>query len=375
MRFADIPGLAETKHNLINGVQHSHVAHAQLFYGSEGSPNMAMALAYAAYLNCENPGENDSCGSCPSCIKTDKLVHPDLHFAFPVSTTDKFKSAKDAVCENFMKEWRAFLLANPYPIAQDWLEYYGFENKQGNISKEESRQIIKSLSLKAFEGKYKIMLIWLPEFMNSASANALLKIIEEPPGGTVFLMVCNNYESLLTTITSRTQKVYIPRFSDEELADLLVTRQALGRDEATRVAKKADGSPFEALKLIGEIEEQDDFDFAAWMRSCWQLDTKALNKLSLDFAKISRVTQKAILSQHLTILRNVVLASYNEDLIRIDGEQRQFVMKFKNATSLGQLERLIHEISLAISHLEQNGSAKIIFLDMSLKASMILKAG
>ena len=204
MRFSDIIGLEDTKQQLIAAVKSNHVAHAQLFFGSEGSANLALALAFATYINCTNQSDSDSCGTCASCTKIDKLVHPDVQFIFPVSSTKKV-TGKSVVSSSYMNEWRSFILNNPYSGIEQWSASYGAENKQSNISKEESRNIIKNLSLKAFEAEYKIMLIWLPEFMHPSAANGILKILEEPPKKTIFLLVTNDYEKLLTTILSRCQ--------------------------------------------------------------------------------------------------------------------------------------------------------------------------
>ena len=188
MRFKDIHGLAPTKAMLLSGIRNNHVAHAQLFTGRPGSPALSLALAYATYLNCENPGDEDACGQCPSCAKNQKFVHPDVHFIFPVSST-KNVAAKDASSRLFLKEWREFLLTTPYGSLQDWSTLYGGEDKQALISTKEKQTITNDLSLKAFEGKYKIMLIWLPELMHPNAANGILKVLEEPPENSVFLLV------------------------------------------------------------------------------------------------------------------------------------------------------------------------------------------
>lgn len=258
MLFKDIPGLEETKKQLIQAVKNNHIAHAQLFLCKNGGANLPLALAYTTYLNCEQPLENDSCGSCSSCSKNAKIVHPDVHFVYPVSSTKNI-TGKDVVSTNFLKEWRGFLLANPYGNVNQWMMAFGGENKQVNISKEESRQVIKRLSLKSFEGKYKVMIIWLPEYMNGASANAILKILEEPPERIIFLLVCNDDEQLLTTILSRTQIVKIRQFGDNEIMQLLVEQHEINETKAERLAHLADGNLNEAMTLI-EGSEEDNHD-------------------------------------------------------------------------------------------------------------------
>ncbi len=220
MRFSNIPGHQETKTALINAVKNHHVAHAQLFFGKEGSANLTLALAYAAYLNCETPTETDSCGSCSSCTKIDKLIHPDLHFVFP--KTAKQSGDDDKNKGDVMSHWRNFIFTNPYGNSVDWAELSGSAGKQLNISKEEGKHIIKTVSMKAFEARYKILIIWLPEFMNISAANSILKVLEEPPENTIYLMVTNDYEKLLTTIISRTQLIRVPDFKEEDIERFLV---------------------------------------------------------------------------------------------------------------------------------------------------------
>ena len=243
MLFSQIPGLTGVKKQLIESVKRNHVAHAQLFAGKEGSANLAMALAFTNYLNCENPGEEDACGVCPSCQKNQKFIHPDVNFIFPTSATTKFKR-EDATSEKFLVEWRKFLKKSIYGNVADWAQDFGWENKQLIIPRQESRNIVKALSLKAFEGTYKVMIVWLPETMNVNAANGILKILEEPPKNTIFLLVSNAPSLLLTTITSRTQQLTIPSFSDEDIRG--VTKNLEGVDltdeRASRIAYMAEGN-------------------------------------------------------------------------------------------------------------------------------------
>jgi DNA polymerase-3 subunit delta' len=372
MRFSDIPGLEATKKKLLNGVKNNHVAHAQLFYGPEGVPNLAIALAYIAYLNCENQSVEDSCGTCSSCTKLDKLIHPDLHLVFPVAPTDKIK-AKDVVSDNFVREWRTFVLGNPFGIAQDWFTHYGFESKQGNISKEESRQIVKALSLKAFEAKYKVMLIWLPEYMHPAAANAILKILEEPPPMTLFVMVSNNYEKLLTTIISRTQLFNIPKLEDADIMALLMAREGITEEEAAPIAARANGSLFEATKLLQFQEDETPLNFAQWVRSCWIQDIKGLIEASNQFSKLSKISQKATLMDYISMLRNVMLFANSIELLKVKEEEKKFLEDFGKATGFEKIEAMMQEINSSIGHIEQNASAKIVFFDASVKTGMLLK--
>ena len=283
MLFNEIIGQAETKQMLLRAVQTNHLAHALLFDGPTGSANLALALALAQYVNCEDKGDQDACGRCASCIKMQKLVHPDLHMVFPVANLAKGKTS-----EAYLTDWRKFLLEQPYRTLPEWLENVGADNKQGNISAEEARNILQKLSLKSYEGAYKIMLIWLPELMNVTSANALLKVLEEPPAQTLFLLVTNQSDKLLITILSRTQRVAVRAFTDEEVATYL--RQYMNRDETTarRIAYLADGDLSVALQLCrNESEQGSEADrhtwFADWMRTCYRQDIITLVKQSDQF--------------------------------------------------------------------------------------------
>lgn len=372
MRFSEIPGLEAEKDKLIKAVARNHVAHAQLFYGREGSANLALALAFVSFLNCEAPDEHDSCGQCGACRKMDKLVHPDLHLVFPVASTAQIKS-KDVVSNNFAAEWRAFVAKRTYGGASDWLEYYGFENKQGNISKEESRQIIKHLSLKAFGAKYKIMLIWLPEYMHPAAANAILKILEEPPERTIFVLVSHDYEQLLTTITSRVQLFTVRPFEDQEIVDYLMSKHELTSDKARKLATLAEGNLNEALKLADSTEEDQSDGFGEWMRECWQMKFKELVEKSNKFHQTSKVAQISTLSYFLNMLRDALMAQFAPDLLRVREQEKDFIVNFSNAMNSEKLEFMIKEINQGIYHLERNANAKILFLDISLKIASIIK--
>src|SRR5687767_11883275 len=224
--------------------------------GGEGSATLALALAYATYLNCENKQETDSCGNCSSCSKINKLVQPDMHFIMPVVTTPK----KEALSQNYLPEWREFLLQNPYQSLNDWLQFIGAENKQGNISKEESRSILRLVSLKAFEAAFKVVIVWLPELLHPAAANALLKLLEEPPGQTIFLLVSNSPEKLLATILSRTQLVNVRAFSPEETIAYVTEKFGADEAKATQVAQLSEGN----LRLAGQLCQEMTSDYFAF---------------------------------------------------------------------------------------------------------------
>jgi DNA polymerase-3 subunit delta' len=379
MQFSEIIGHDDTKQMLLRAVQTNHLAHALLFDGPQGSANLALALALAQYVNCEDKQEGDglrqdACGRCPSCVKIQKLVHPDLHMVFPVANLGKGKNS-----ETYLVDWRKFLLDQPYRTLPDWLERMGADNKQGNISAEEARNILQKLSLKAYEGAYKIMLIWLPELMNVTSANALLKVLEEPPAQTLFLLVTNQSDKLLITILSRTQRVAVRAFTDEEVATHL--RQHLNLDETTarRIAYLADGDLSEALKLGKQEDSGASVSgqhtwFAEWMRQCYRQDLLALVKQADQFDGFNKEKQKGLVEYSIRLYRDLFLWQQGAGaLLRLPDEELAFVKNFSKVLTIAHIEHIVADLNEAAYHLERNARAKMIMLDMSLTFSRLIK--
>lgn len=371
MQFSEIIGQDDTKQLLLRAVQTNHLAHALLFDGPVGSANLALALALAQYVNCEDKHETDACGRCASCIKIQKLVHPDLHMVFPIANLAKGKTS-----EAYLTDWRKFLLESPYRTLPDWLDTMGADNKQGNISAEEARNILQKLSLKAYEGAYKIMLIWLPELMNVTSANALLKVLEEPPAQTLFLLVTNQSDKLLITILSRTQRVAVKAFTDEEVATYL--RQHLNFDETTarRLAYLADGNLAEALTLSKQDNtsvEQHNW-FADWMRTCYRQDLIDLVKQADQFDGFSKEKQKGLLDYSIRLYRDLFLWQHGAvDLLRLPDNEMAFVKNFAKILTISHIERIVQDLNEAAYHLERNARAKMIMLDLSLTFSRLIR--
>jgi DNA polymerase-3 subunit delta' len=367
MRFSEITGYESLKKQLIQSVVSDHIAHAQLFLGKEGGPNLALALAYSCFINCLNKTKTDSCGECPACKKNDKLVHPDVHFAFPVSATKKYK-AKDVISINFLSEWRNFVIQDPYNNSSGWNNYFGGENKQLNISRQESREIIKNLSLKPFEGLYKIMIIWLPEYMHPASASALLKILEEPTQNTVFLLVSNDETKILSTILSRTQIVQIRPFSDEEIKNLLINQHFIEEERASQIAHLVDGNINEALRLAREVEDDSHRMFRDWMRLCYVGDLIELTNWTEKFNMMNNVAKQTLFQYGLSMMREALIASNNElKLSRLMGEELEFIKRFSQFLTLESIEQISDVLNEAYYHIERNAHAKILFLSVSLK--------
>ena len=366
MRFKDIHGLQETKKHLISAVQSNHVAHAQLLIGNEGSASLPIALAYATYLNCENKQAEDACGTCSACSKNLKFIHPDVHFVFPVSSTKDIQ-AKDAISQSFLKPWREFLLTNPYGNIEDWSNFFGGENKQAAISRQESRQIISSLALKSFEGQYKVMIIWMPELMHPYAANGILKILEEPSDKTVFLLVSNNPDRLLVTITSRTQIVQIPPFTDTELSEILINEHQVESNKSVQIAHMASGNLRAAKLLMNDIEDDSHDMFREWMRMCFQKDFKKLIGWSDKFALMNKVAQKSLLLYGLNMLRETLIANNGiSSLLRVVDSEAEFASKFGKVLNATKISAIYEAMNKTHYHLERNANPKISFMNLSI---------
>ena len=377
MQFAQIPNQSAVKALLRQSVQRQHVAHAQLFRGQEGGAALALALAYAQFLNCETRGldAEDSCGHCPACTKTAKLAHPDLNFIMPVTTTKTV--SKDAVSSKFMAEWRAFVRENPYQGLNDWMQHIGAENKQGNISKDEAVQILKLVSLKAFEARFKIVVLWLPELMHPAAANAVLKLLEEPPPATIFLLVSHAPEQLLPTIISRVQPVVVRPFSEDDITAYLRDKYQVHEVKARQVAQLAEGSLGAAIASRDANADHDYFEFFRdWMRLCFSFGSKAADilKKSEEFQKLGRENQKELLSYSLGLLRKVLLFGIDPKFVPhlATGEQ-QFVTGFARFVTLRNADLLTKELTDAHYHIERNANAKMVFVDSSLRLGGFLR--
>ncbi len=374
MQFADIPGLDHLKSSLIASYRNNHIAHAQLFNGSEGGAGLPLALAFAKYLLCVNKGESDACGECPNCQKASRFVHPDVHFIFPKPSAPK-ASDYDKINADTLKKWRTFAVEQPYANIDDWARYNGYENKNLLISKEDSRNIIKTVSMKSFEGDFKILIIWYPEMMNPASANGILKVLEEPPTKTIYLLVNYAYDNLLGTIKSRTQMFNVAPFSDESIAQLLIEEKQLAPDTAQKIARMSGGS---MGKAIHELENADNLayeSFRNWMQLCLKSDFTSLAKATDEFAGSSKPQQRNQLEFSISLIRDAILSQAGDcGLVRREGAEGEFITKFGGYASLATLEKIYQLIGQAIGHLGRNASAKITFLNLSLQCSKLLRS-
>jgi DNA polymerase III subunit delta' len=369
MKFSEIPGLAETKKILIDSVKEEHIAHAQLFVGAEGALNLPLALAYATYIHCQDKQATDSCGKCSACSKSSKYIHPDTHFVFPLSNIKNDKDDERFKAE-ILKSWRTFLLEQPFSDLDDWTTSYGGEDKLALISREESREIVKTLSLKPFESPYKIMIIWQPEFMHASAANGILKILEEPAPHTYFILVTNAADRLLSTIISRTQLITIPLLGDKDIENYLVEKKSIERKRASAITRLAEGNLNLAFKL-SENEEDDSAPlFIEWMRACFKKSYGNMVVMSEEFHALDKLRQRNMLHYGMGMMRESLLKQAGADeLHRIQGEELKFVQDFSKVMNVHKIEKSFKLMNDATYHLERNGSAKMIFLDLSLQLS------
>ncbi|HQV99683.1 MAG TPA: DNA polymerase III subunit delta' [Bacteroidia bacterium] len=373
MKFAQVIGHNDVKKRLIHSAKENRVSHALLFLGPEGTGGLPMAVAFAQYLVCENPGDDDSCGTCSACIKMEKYVHPDVSFSFPVATKDKIKEPKSV---DFIEQFRKAILAEPYLNYMSWMDAADIENKQGIISVHESADIMHRLNLKAVEAPYKIVIIWLPEKMNHPAANKLLKILEEPPEKTLFFLVSENYEELLSTVVSRTQLVKVSRISESDMLTELTTNHGVDKSTARHLHHKSNGSFSEALQLLDRAEERTVFqqDFILWMRACYQLNVKVINEFALKLNERSRDGQKEFLIDCLDNIRECLLINYaNRSLVRIDGEELTTLARLAPLIHINNADEFVEEFNKATFHIDRNANFKILFSDLSFTVNRLLR--
>jgi DNA polymerase-3 subunit delta' len=375
MNFSQIPGQTEIKAKLIRSVREERVSHAQLFAGPEGCGGMALALAYVRYISCESRTEIDSCGTCKSCVKYEKMIHPDLHFVFPVI---KGKKTTDPVSDNYIEEWREFVKKSPYFTINNWLDSIEVGNAQAMIFASEASEIIKKLSLKTFESDYKIMIIWLPEKMHQATSNKLLKMIEEPPEKTLFLLVSVEPDKVIPTILSRCQLVKIPSFRRNDVEKYLYQRFGLSADKAADISHVSNGNIIRAIELC-ENEDSSLANlerFKSLMRYAWKRDIISVISWSEEIAATGREAQKNFISFSLRILRENLMLSLDQlknSLVFLSGEEATFSGNFHPFINQINIYPLTEEFNLVYSHIEANGNAKIIFLDLALKVTRLIR--
>lgn len=373
MKFSEVVGQNKIKQLLIEETKSNRISHAQMFLGPSGIGKLPLAIAFSQFLLCDNPTKNDACGVCPSCTKIQHNVHPDLHFVFPVVNAKGVKSADDR-----RKDWNTFLEQNTYFDLTNWLQFTDEMGKSPQIGVEESRHILKKLSLKSFSGKYKIMIVWLPEKMNIAAANKLLKVLEEPPEKTLFFLICDSIESILPTIISRTQIIKIPALSNDDIIDYLKSNYQIDDSNAQTIANLSQGSLVEALNMIkGDKSQHIYFDlFVSLMRAAYAIDAIQLMDVAENLAAQDKENQKNFLLYGLHIFRESLMRNYlgkESENLRI--EENNFLKKFARFINNQNISLLSNEFNDAYYHLERNANPKILFTDLVIRLTKMIKKG
>ena len=379
MLFSEVLGQKHIKNHLTTSVDKGRIAHAQLFVGPEGSGTLPMALAYAQYILCGNSNGENTGGKETCNLKFKNFSHPDLHFAFPVTTSDKVKSKP--VSNFYLEEWRQLLDQQPYGNLFDWYKLLGVDNKQGQIGVDEALEIVKSLSLKSYEGGYKVMIIWMAEKMNTASANKLLKLIEEPPEKTVFILIAEDEEQIINTIRSRCQILHFPPLAEEAIKKALIKNYHIEDSVATKIAHQANGNYNKACDLIYQDSEDIQFEkwFILWVRSAFKAkgNKSAIHDLiswSEEIARTGRETQKKFLHFCLNYFRQALLLNYKaNELVYLEPKTDSFKLEnFAPFVHDSNILEISEELQDAIYHIERNGNSKIILTDLSIKLTRLL---
>ena len=373
MQFKDVIGHTQLKQQLIKTVLDNKISHAQLFVGKEGFGHYPLALAYAQFILCQNRTESDSCGECPSCKKAEQFTHPDLHFSFPVhlNKTNKVHSSDDLIVE-----FRNMLLEDIYIGKNHWFKTMGNQNKQGIIGVNESESIVKKLSLKSYEGGYKILIMWLPENMNLEAGNKLLKIIEEPPPNTLYLLVTDDKEKIINTILSRTQAINFSKLIHQEIKQYIIQKFPVKDDDADYFAQLSEGNLHKLRILIDHHEDTLIYlkEFATWMRLCYSRNISDTIDWVDKVNGMGREVQKDFLLFCLEMLRQSFVGHYSEgQLLTLTNEQRNFLNKFSMFIHHNNILDFHEHFNKAHYHLERNANPKVLFLDLSLKIYSLLK--
>ena len=373
MFFRDVIGQEAIKEKLVKDVREGRIPHAQLICGPEGIGKMPLAIAYARYINCTDRGEKDACGTCPSCIKFNKLVHPDVHFVYPIVKSAK---GKKEVCDDYVADWRQFVLKTPYFNLNHWLDEMGAENSQAIIYAKESDEIVRKLSLKSSEGNFKFVILWMPEKMHPVCANKLLKLLEEPPERTVFLLLSEVPDMILGTILSRAQRFNMKKIDEQSITAVLQNKYGIQAQESQAIAHLANGNFIKALEAIHLNEEKQLFFdlFVSLMRLAYQRKIKEMKQWSEQVAGMGRERQKSFLEYGQRMIReNFIFNLHNPNLSYMTLNEQNFATRFAPFINERNVMGLMDELSEAQRHIQQNVNAKMVFFDFSLKMIVLLK--
>ncbi|HET9825854.1 MAG TPA: hypothetical protein VFP87_11000 [Chitinophagaceae bacterium] len=396
MQFNEIIGQEHVKQQLTEMVRHNRLSHALLFLGKEGNGSLQLAIALAQYITCEkaNPrlkNENlgdslfagqapdspltihdsriDSCGNCPSCIKAEKLVHPDIHFSYPVVTK---KSGSPPVSTDYISEWREFIKSYPYGNVYDWLQFIGAENKQGNITAQECNEIIRQLNLKSFESEYKILVLWMPEYLGN-EGNKLLKLIEEPPPNTLFVLVAENESLILPTIVSRCQLIKIPALGTHEIEQALVNRNNTSSEMARQAASVSEGNYREALQLVQHAEEDWQSLLREWLNAILKTGPVAQTKWVEEISRSGREKQKQFLRYFNHLLEQAIRYKLMQENIYLPENEKDFANRLNRIADIAQQKAIIEELDKATYYIERNANARILFHALTIKLYHIIQ--
>ena len=375
MLFKDIPGNRLIKKQLVSTFKNGRVSHAQLFSGNSGSAKLALAIAYARFLNCSKKLADDSCGICLSCIKYNTLSHPDLHLIFPVL---KLGGTKVNISDNFVNAWRNFIMKNIYGSLGGWINTFGKENKtgeKGTIYKDEVISIHKKIALKNFESHYRVILMWMPEQMDARTSNKLLKIFEEPPSGTIFLLVSENPKKMLTTIISRLQEIKINDFSSKDMVSFFKNKN-LSLERIMKLKNLADSDLGKMIQFLEDDTKDYDLfdDFALWMRITYKKDILSISKWVDSISTKGRKTQKLFLSYAIKIVRECLIFNFtSKKLLKTNEKEFDFISKFAPFIHEENSVNIFEEIDRSINAIDRNANAKILFFELSLQMMMLLK--
>ena len=373
--FGNIVGQSRVIEQLKRCVDENRLAHALLFTGAAGSGKLAIAVALARYLLCGSRSA-DACNSCPACVKMDKLIHSDLHFVFPVKKKKNSPSDTPPVSDDYIAEWRELLISNPYFSYDNWLQKLDVENQQPMIYERESGEILHKLSMQSREGGWKIVIIWLPEKMKEAGSNKLLKIIEEPPKDTLFILVSEQPDLILPTILSRTQRIEIPAISQSEMAAALVERYGLTQADAARIAQQSNGNMEKAEELLSlDSEKALYLDlFSQLMRVAYARNIREMKRWSEQVAAMGRERQKRLLDYCQRMIReNFIMNFKRSEMLYMSPEESAFSVRFSPFVNERNIYGIMEELSEAQRHIEQNVNAKMVFFDMSLRMIVWIK--
>ena len=379
MQFSEILGHEHIKNHLIRSASQGRIPHAQLFIGPEGTGTLAMAIAYAQYIVCQNTGSDNS-GENEACnLKFNHLGHPDLHFIYPTVSTEDVKSKPKSI--DFIQDWRQFIAENPYGSLFDWYKMLGVQNKQGMIRVEDASEVLKSLALKSHEGGYKIMIIWMADKMNIDASNKLLKLLEEPTDRTVFILISENEEDIIQTIRSRCQVLHFNGLPESVITEALVSRENIDEKEAFKIAHQAQGNYNKALHILKEDNEEVPFEkwFVEWVRAAFKAkgNAAAIQELiswSEQIAGLGREAQKKFLNYCIDMFRQALLLNYQADsLVYMEPTVEKFKLEnFAPFVNGNNISEIFKELSDASYHIERNGNAKLILTDLSIKLTRLI---